>query len=137
MRQLMLPSPRHVGLGHRTLHITRQPVRSLALRPGDSLTIPYDGFVDRLQTSQFPSWLLSKLRGVWLLPRWDSLPLNTPAFAGHTVAIARLLSAIKTARAAFDALKLATPDDVVVAIDEILEPVARGWEKVDELAPIG
>jgi hypothetical protein len=28
---------------------------SLALRPGDSLTILLDGFVNRLQDSQFPS----------------------------------------------------------------------------------
>ena len=48
-------------------------------------------FVDRLQTIQFPSWLLSKLRGVWLLPRWDGLPLNTPAFAGHTKPHVRFL----------------------------------------------
>ena len=46
------------------MHITRQPVRSLALRPGDSLTILHDGFVDRLQTIQFPSWLLSIGYGV-------------------------------------------------------------------------
>ena len=37
---------------------------SLALRPGDSLTILLDGFVNRLQDSQFPSFLLFKLRGL-------------------------------------------------------------------------
>jgi len=33
---------------------------------------------------RFPSTLPSKLRGVWLLPRRDCLPLNAPAFAGRT-----------------------------------------------------
>jgi hypothetical protein len=36
---------------------------SLALRPGDSLTILLDGFVNGLQDSQFPSFLPFKLRG--------------------------------------------------------------------------
>jgi hypothetical protein len=36
----------------------------LALRPGDSLTILSDGFVNRLQDFQFPSFLLFKLRGL-------------------------------------------------------------------------
>jgi len=35
----------------------------LALRPGDSLTILVDGFVNRLQELKFPSFLLFKLRG--------------------------------------------------------------------------
>ena len=43
----------------------------LALRPGDSLTILLDGFVNRLQDSQFPSFLLFKLRG------FDSYPGGT------------------------------------------------------------
>ena len=42
---------------------------SLALRPGDSLTILEDGFVNRLQDVQLPSLLLFKLRGLGLLPR--------------------------------------------------------------------
>jgi hypothetical protein len=41
---------------------------SLALRPGDSLTILLDGFVNRLQDSQFPSFLLFKLRGFDFYP---------------------------------------------------------------------
>ena len=41
---------------------------SLALRPGDSLTILVDGFVNRLQESQFPSFLLLKLRGLNFYP---------------------------------------------------------------------
>jgi len=48
---------------------------SLALRPGDSLTILEDGFVNRLQDVQLPSLLLLKLRGLGLLARWDSHPL--------------------------------------------------------------
>ena len=36
----------------------------LALRPGDSLAILLDGFVNRLQDSQSPSFLLFKLRGL-------------------------------------------------------------------------
>ena len=57
---------------------------SLALRPGGSLTILLDGFVNRLQDFQFPSFLLFKLRGFELLPRWDFHPLFMPAFAGRT-----------------------------------------------------
>ena len=44
-----------------------------------------DGFVNRLQDSQFPSFLLLKLRGFELLPRWDFHPLFMPAFAGRTL----------------------------------------------------
>ena len=44
---------------------------SLALRPGNSLAILEDGFVNRLQDSQFPSFLLFKLRGL------DSYPGGT------------------------------------------------------------
>ena len=62
---------------------------SLALRPGGSLTILLDGFVNRLQDFQFPSFLLFKLRGFELLPRWDFHPLFMPAFAGRTLSITR------------------------------------------------
>ena len=41
---------------------------SLALRPGDSLAILEDGFVNRLQDAQFPSFLLFKLRGLDFYP---------------------------------------------------------------------
>jgi hypothetical protein len=43
----------------------------LGLRPGDSLAILLAGFVNRLQDSQFPSFLLFKLRGL------DSYPDGT------------------------------------------------------------
>jgi len=48
------------------------------------LAIPKMASVDGLQFVRFPSWLPSKLRGFWLLPRWDCLPLDAPAFAGRT-----------------------------------------------------
>ena len=60
---------------------------SLALRPGGSLTILLDGFVNRLQDFQSPSFLLFKLRGFELLPRWDLHPLFMPAFAGRTLTV--------------------------------------------------
>jgi hypothetical protein len=44
---------------------------SLALRPDDLLAILLDGFVNRLQDVQFPSFLLFKLRGL------DSYPGGT------------------------------------------------------------
>jgi len=40
-RHAMLPSPRTRGLGLRGLFLSRPPMGSLALRPGDSLTIPW------------------------------------------------------------------------------------------------
>ena len=56
------------------------------LRYGPVARLPSlrDGFVNRLQDYQFPSFLLFKLRGSGLLPRWDSHPLFMPAFAGRT-----------------------------------------------------
>src|SRR5215471_17917591 len=57
------------------------------LRYGPVARLPSlrDGFVNRLQDYQFPSFLLFKLRGSGLLPRWDSHPLFMPAFAGRTL----------------------------------------------------
>ncbi len=56
-----------------TLAFTHVTARQLAHRPYRRL---------RRWASElwFPSALPSKLRGVWLLPRWDCLPLNTFAF---------------------------------------------------------
>ena len=45
------------------------------------------GIVNRLQDSQFPSFLLFKLRGFELLPLWDYPPLFMPAFAGRTLVV--------------------------------------------------
>ena len=49
-------------------HSFRGHTGSLALQPGDSLAILVDGFVNRLQESQFPSFLLFKLRGLNFYP---------------------------------------------------------------------
>jgi hypothetical protein len=60
-------------------------VGSLALRPGDSLTIPKMvlsvGFLRFVSSAK-----ATQATGLRLLPRWDCLPLNMPAFAGHTMA---------------------------------------------------
>ena len=60
---------------------------SLALRPGDSLAILEDGFVNRLQDKKFPPCPAIQATGLGLLPRWDSLPLIMPAFAGRALFI--------------------------------------------------
>jgi hypothetical protein len=59
------------------------------LRYGPVIRSPsfLDGFVNRLQDFQFPSFLLFKLRGFELLPRWDFHPLFMPAFAGRTLIV--------------------------------------------------
>src|SRR5512135_388731 len=44
------------------------PMRSLSLRPGDSLTIPRMAFVNGLQDIRFPSCLPFELRGVGCYP---------------------------------------------------------------------
>ena len=51
---IMLPSPYGWGLGLRGFSLSGPPVRSLSLRPGDSLTSPEDCFVDGLQMLGFP-----------------------------------------------------------------------------------
>ena len=53
-RLSMLPSPYGCGLGLRGFSLSGPPIRSLPLRPGDSLTIPMDCFVDGLQIFGFP-----------------------------------------------------------------------------------
>jgi hypothetical protein len=50
----ILPSPYGCGLGLRGISLSGPPVRSLSLRPGDSLTSPKDCFVDGLQVIGFP-----------------------------------------------------------------------------------
>ena len=42
--------------------------RAQKLRPGDSVTILVDGFVNRLQESQSPEFVLFKLRGLSFYP---------------------------------------------------------------------
>jgi hypothetical protein len=58
---------------------------SLALRPGDSLIILEDGFVNRLQNRKFPPHPPIQATGPGLLPRSDFHPLFMPAFAGRTL----------------------------------------------------
>jgi hypothetical protein len=53
-RLIMLPSPYGWGLGLRGFSLSGPPVRSLSLRPGDSLTSPKDCFVDGLQIIGLP-----------------------------------------------------------------------------------
>ena len=56
---------------------------SLSLRPGDSLTVPRTalsvGFIRFVSSAN-----ATQATGFRLLPRWDCLPLNMPAFAGRT-----------------------------------------------------
>ena len=70
LRRSMLPSPKNGRLGLRVLSF-RGHMGLLALRPGDSLAILVDGFVNGLQNVQFPSFLPFKLRGL------DSYPGGT------------------------------------------------------------
>ena len=70
LRPSMLPSPENGRLGLR-VSVISGPYGFTALRPGDSLAILVDGFVNRLQDAQFPSFLLFKLRGL------DSYPGRT------------------------------------------------------------
>src|SRR5580658_1362575 len=85
----MLPSPKECWLGLRGANFrghygfTCVTARRLAHHP-------IDGFVNRLQESQFPSFLLFKLQGFDFYPGGTHLPLITPAFAGHTLFHPRL-----------------------------------------------
>src|ERR1019366_8807342 len=47
---------------------------------------PFDGVVGRLQNHGFPTDPATPATGLRLLPRWDCLPQNAPAFAGRTTA---------------------------------------------------
>src|SRR5271169_4157886 len=44
---------------------------------------PYNGVVGRLQNYGFPTDPATQATGLRLLPRWDCLPQNAPAFAGR------------------------------------------------------
>jgi hypothetical protein len=84
LRRAVLPSSPTSGLGLRSLFVTGPPVGSLSLRPGDSLTIPRMalsiGFMNFVSSTH-----AIQATGRWFLPRWVYLPLNRPAFAGHTM----------------------------------------------------
>ena len=53
LRHRLLPSPRHRGLGLPDYFVSRPLLGSLSLRPGDSLTVPKDGFVSWLHPFRF------------------------------------------------------------------------------------
>ena len=82
-RTAMLPSPRTRGLGLRNLFLSRPPLGSLALRPGDSLAIPRMawsvGFIrfvsstDATQATKVPDFSSG-----------GTVSLNMPALAGRT-----------------------------------------------------
>ncbi len=59
-------------------------LRSLALRPGDSLTAPENGFVDELQMLGFPHTCHPSYGGLASTPAGFTFLLNTLAFIGHT-----------------------------------------------------
>ena len=72
-RPIMLPSPYGWGLGLRGFSLSGPPVRSLSLRPGDSLTSPKDCFVDGLQIIGFPHTCHPSYRAPYSYPdRTDS-----------------------------------------------------------------
>ena len=69
---------------------------SLALRPGNSLAILEDGFVNRLQDSQFPSFLLFKLRGLGSYPDGTLTHCSCqPSLDAHISVLIRLAAAPK------------------------------------------
>ena len=73
-----------VRLGLRGLRISGPPLRSLPLRPGDSLTILAMAFSMGFSVSvSFHAAI--QVTGLWLLPRRDCPPLDTSAFSGRTV----------------------------------------------------
>jgi len=59
-------------------------LRSLALRPGDSLTAPENGFVNELQVLGFPHTCHPSYGGLAPTPAGFNSLLNTLAFIGHT-----------------------------------------------------
>lgn len=73
LRHSVLPSPSHCGLGLRGSSLSGPPVRSLALRPGDSQS-SLRGPCRWASGHWFPSSLPSKLQGFWLLPWRDCIP---------------------------------------------------------------
>ena len=73
LRQPVQPSPPILGLGHRVSAVFEATCPFACAAARKLARHPIDDFVERLQLTRFPSWLLSKLRGLWLLPRWDSL----------------------------------------------------------------
>ena len=83
-RRSMLPSPYGCGLGLWGFALSGPPMRSLSLRPGDSLTSLKDCFVNGLQILGFPPICHSSYRIPDSYPGRAKLLPNMPAFAGHT-----------------------------------------------------
>ena len=114
-----------VRLGLRGLSISGPPVRSLPLRPGDSLTIlsmaSSVGF--RVLVSLHPA---TQVTGLWLLPRRDWLPLNTSASLDARLITSSNLVGCSTGRSA----GLGALEDLV--------HVDRGAPKqISDVRPIG
>lgn len=94
LRKNMLPSQSVQLLGLRISIFSRLSRCSLLVSARWLARRPYDGFVDGLQVIRFPSCLPSTLRGLWLLPRWDSHPLDAQALLwSHARPMKALLSA--------------------------------------------
>jgi len=73
-----------VRLSLRSFSFSGPPLRSLPLRPGDSLTILAMALSMGFSVSvSFHAAI--RVTGLWLLPWRDCLPLNTSAFSGRTV----------------------------------------------------
>ena len=64
--------------------LSRPPMCSLSLQPGNSLTVLMTALSSDSRSSvSFPP--ADHTTGLWFLPWRDCLLLNTPAFAGHTI----------------------------------------------------
>src|SRR2546427_4790036 len=73
-----------VRLDLRSFSLSGPPLRSLTLRPGDSLTILAMAFSMGFSVSvSFHAAI--HVTGLWLLPRRDCPPLDTSTFSGRTV----------------------------------------------------
>src|SRR5206468_283720 len=82
-RRTLLPSPRIRGLGLQNLGFRGH--LCVHLRCGPVTHSPPQRWLRRWASEhRSPSALPSELRGFWLLPRRDCLPLNTSAFTGRT-----------------------------------------------------
>ena len=58
-------------------------------------------------------------------------------YLNNMPAIRNLVSAIMAARLGLDDLKRANPQDLDAAIVQVLEPVERAWNTIDEMTPVG
>ena len=72
----ILPSPNINRLDQEKYTFTRLLLRSLVLQPGFLLDCLLAVFVDGLQMIPFPTPPAIHATWLWLLPRWDSHPLE-------------------------------------------------------------